>query len=501
MNLDDITQETLAQVKKAQTSGWTSGTGVLGIDLQSVVSLVPRFAPFRDHLARVGSPEGAKVTQWKALLNVTNQQPSIFTGFDNAGSLVVVNEQDVFSPYAPIAMAGQVTQDSVDIAKGYADAMALETMNVLNMLIVKEDQALACGAQAYALPTIGTGVASTGTAAHGVAGATTGGVITTGTAVHVKVAARSGMNYYNGGSGVASADFTATVGTTTSTNSVGAFVPAVKGAVAYDWFVGTSSSNHQYVTTTVTNTVLLTLQPATAAAALPTYELPDLSGTAPTTPPTADTSFSTNAFNSALATLAGDYGTSSIITPGTGTSSGATWTSMDGAQLTISGSSVVQLDSLNMAIWNNVKLSPTAYMMNAQQASDLSSLLLGTYLAPTFLQPDAGGRSNIAGGGYVGSYLNKAAGGIVVRIEVHPGVPPGTIIARTDSVPFPGSNIGNVWEVRTLRDFAQYPYGIPRLPSSGPSGPREEFEIRSIETLVNRAPVAQGWISNIQAAE
>ena len=329
MNLDDITQETLAQVKKAQTSGWTTGTGVLGIDLQSVVSLVPRFAPFRDHLARVGSPEGAKVTQWKALLNVTNSQPSIFTGWDNAGSLVIVNEQDVFSPYAPIAMAGQVTQDSVDIAKGYADAMALETMNVLNMLIVKEDQALACGAQSFALPTIGTVTLSatgapSGGSAGGLVGATTGGSITNGTAVHVKCAARSGMNYYNGGSSAASADATVTVGTTTSTNSVAAFVPAVKGAVAYDWYVGTSNSNQQYVTTTVLNTVLFTAQPLTTGGSLPTNEMPDLSGTVPTTPPTADTSFSANAFNSALATLAGDYGTSSIITPGTGTSSGAT---------------------------------------------------------------------------------------------------------------------------------------------------------------------------------
>jgi hypothetical protein len=232
---------------------------------------------------------------------------------------------------------------------------------------------------------------------------------------------------------------------------------------------------------------------------LPTYELPDLSSVAPTTPPTADTSFSTLCFNSMLATILGDYGTSSIVTPGTATSSGATWTSLDGAALTVSGVSVAALDSLNMSIWNNVKLSPTAYMMNAQQASDMSSLILNTPQAVTFLQED--NRNNLLAGGYIGSYLNKAAGGKAVRFEVHPGVPPGTIIARTDSVPFPASNIGNVFEVRTNGDYAEFQYGVPRLPASGVSGPREEFEIRAIETLVNRAPVACGVISNIAASE
>src|SRR5487761_187161 len=115
MNLDEITRETLEAVKKAQTSGWTSGTGVTGIDLSGVVSLIPVYVPLREQLARKGSTDGAKFTQWKALLDVTDSQPSIFVGFDNAGALVIVDEQDVFSQYLPIAMAGQITQDAVDI--------------------------------------------------------------------------------------------------------------------------------------------------------------------------------------------------------------------------------------------------------------------------------------------------------------------------------------------------------------------------------------------------
>ena len=70
---------------------------------------------------------------------------------------------------------------------------------------------------------------------------------------------------------------------------------------------------------------------------------------------------------------------------------------------------------------------------------------------------------------------------------------PGTIVARCDQVPFPNSNISQVWAVRCQRDVYDYIYGSDR--ASG--GPRQDGEARSIETLVNRAPVAQGVITNI----
>jgi hypothetical protein len=493
MELDDRTQETLDLVQKALTNGWTTNSGLQGIDLTGVVSLIPVYTPLRKLLSRVGSPAGAEFTQWKALLNVTNSQPSIFTGYDTTGGLVATSLSNVSSPYVPIALDGQVTQDSIDIAKNYADPLAIETMNVLNMLMVLEERALGTGAQAFALPAITTPTATT---------ATTGGTLGTGVTIKCAVQARSGMNYFNGGSGVASTQGTVTTGSTTSTGTVTFSVPAVKGAVAYDWFVGASTANLYYATTTVASLTITKAIPTTNQS-LPSYELPDLFGTAPTAPSTADSSFSANAFNSLLATIVGDYNNSglSIVTPGTGTNSGAGWTDCGASPLTISGASVSQLDALNLSIYNSVKLSPTAYMMNAQQASDLSMLLLGTNLAPTYLQASAAGRDDVTGSAYVSTYINKAFNGAPIRIEVHPSVPPGTIIARTDSVPFPGSNIGNVFEVRTLRDYAQFEYGVTRSPATGPSGPRQEFTIRSVETLVNRAPVSCAVLANIAASE
>src|SRR4051812_24539281 len=95
IDLANITQETL-DVVKAATSGITTTSGLVGIDLTALVSLVPVNTPLRNSLGREGSPNGAKFTQWRALLNVTNAQPSPFVGFDNAANLVTVSEMDVF---------------------------------------------------------------------------------------------------------------------------------------------------------------------------------------------------------------------------------------------------------------------------------------------------------------------------------------------------------------------------------------------------------------------
>jgi hypothetical protein len=84
-----------------------------------------------------------------------------------------------------------------------------------------------------------------------------------------------------------------------------------------------------------------------------------------------------------------------------------------------------------------------------------------------------------------------------VPIEVHTSLPPGTIIARTDRVPFPQANISSVLEYRSLRDTAQFDYGISRIANTSGGGPRKEFEIRSVGSFIDRAPVAMGVLSNV----
>jgi hypothetical protein len=93
--------------------------------------------------------------------------------------------------------------------------------------------------------------------------------------------------------------------------------------------------------------------------------------------------------------------------------------------------------------------------------------------------------------------VNTPAGGITVPIEVHTSLPPGTIIARTDRVPFPQANMSNTLEVRTLRDTTQFDYATGRVAGVVGGGPRKEFEIRSVEAFVNRIPAAMAVLSNV----
>jgi hypothetical protein len=112
---------------------------------------------------------------------------------------------------------------------------------------------------------------------------------------------------------------------------------------------------------------------------------------------------------------------------------------------------------------------------------------------------DQDARTNLAGGGYISRYINRSAGGVPVAIEVHPHVAPGTIIVRTDRVPFPGSNIGTTFEVRCQYDTTRIDYASNYNPGVIGGGPRWDFEIRSMETLVNEAPSAQLIIQNVAA--
>jgi hypothetical protein len=67
-------------------------------------------------------------------------------------------------------------------------------------------------------------------------------------------------------------------------------------------------------------------------------------------------------------------------------------------------------------------------------------------------------------------------------------------------VPYPNSGIANTFEVRTLQDVMQFPYGAQLDATPGNNGgPREVWDQSSVETLVNRAPVTCGVLSNIQS--
>jgi hypothetical protein len=490
---DDISAETL-EIFKAVTSGITSATNILGVDLMDLIALVPVVTPWRDELPRTGADMGSDVAMWEALLNINNQQPKPSVAFDAAGRLAKNSLMKVTAPYHPMAMGYTVTRDSQARAKGYADAKARAIFSAISQWKIGEDK-MAYGAQSFALqqpvaPTLGDVL--------------TGGSFAASATVRVGVAARTGSGYYycdgdelglgHGNSRGA----TATVVTSTvaaATHSVSASTTSVVGAVAYDWFYSPDGTTwFYYTTTTVPSTVITSA--ITAAQVPPSSVLPGLSTTVPTFNAAADNgSAGVSEFNGLLATNTGDYTTAGgpIVQHGAGLASGAVIQDAAGAQFTLSGGGVAQLDALNVAMYNSIQLGPQCYMVSAQESNSLGKLIMNSPGAVTFLtMDDPSGRAEVVAGGRVGAYVNRLTGERI-PIKLYPNIPPGTLTARRDTVPFPNSDVGKVFEMRCLDDMYDYVYGSDR--NSG--GPREDGETRAVETFINKAPVAQAVLQSL----
>ncbi|MGA5820818.1 hypothetical protein ACPC54_23495 [Kitasatospora sp. NPDC094028] len=496
--MQEISEETLGAVSaisKAQTTGITTGTGIVSYDLSPLVSLVPVVTPFRDIVTRTKSPDGNKYAVWRSILNATNQQPDPSVPFDYAAAEVVFSEQDFQAAYKGTGLAGMVTQDAYDLATGYDDPYATATFNVLNQVLIGDDRKL-FGAQSFPLAQ---------PAAPTLTQSSTGGTIGA-VQVYVGVAARTGSGYYYG-SGNSQGNSANTTFASGSTNSVTATVTAVRGAVCYDWFQSANGVTWYYYTTTTVNTVKMTKVISANQAFPSNIAAPDLTNvwkgaqnTAPTYNGSADNGSANAAdYDGFLASLSGDYnGVGQWVQPGTGTANPSVFSSLDGAGLTLSGGSIAEIENfLFLSLWQQVKTSPTAIMMNAAQAQEIANLILGNSSATTFLNTDSTGRISVTAGGRVGEIVNAPAGGVTVPIEVHVSVPPGMIVARTDRVPFPQANITSVLEYRALRDTTQFDYGINRVAGTAGGGPRREFEIKSMGAFINKAPVAMAVLSNV----
>jgi len=491
--MQNVSDETIAAIAKAQTSGIFESTGIWSYDLSSLVSLIPVVTPFRDIVAREKAPDGNPWAVWRALLNVNSNQLDPSMGIDFAANEATFDEQDFQARYASTGYAGLVTQDAFDFATGYADPYAIATFQTLNQVLIGDDRKQ-LGAQSFPLAAASAPSMTT---------ATTGGTIALNTTVYIGVAARTGSGFYYGSGNSQGNSNSTETGASTSTNTVTGTVTAIRGAVCYDWFQSANGTTWYYYTTTTVNAVTMT-KVITTNQALP--NIVDISqnwkGSAgvPTYNASADNgSANANDYDGFLASLSGDYSsTGQWVQPGTGTANPSQWTSLNGAALTLTGGTITEIEQdIFLPLWNSVKCSPTALMVNAAQAQEIANLILASGSATTFLNTDASGRVSVTAGGRIGEIVNAPAGGVTVPIEVHVSLPPGTIIGRTDRVPFPQANISNVLAQRCLRDTAQFDYGIARVAGTKGGGPRREFEIRSVSSFCNRAPVAMAVLSNV----
>lgn len=494
-----VTEDTF-QMIKAATSGITTTTGIAGIDLiRTLVSWVPVDTPFFNSTPRGPASMGATRAIFEALANVNTQQPTGGTKMNYASPLAKVESQWVYSPFAKVGIGGTVSQDALAQAEGYATVLAVDTLQTVNqVLIALEIHQL--NAQSFACPTVGTPTLTL----H-----SSGGTIATGKKVTVKVAVRSGVNWYRGGASVPGT--TAHVTTTAGTSSVTASVTAVKLAAGYDWYVKYTTGLFYYYTTTPVNTVTITKK-ITANANIPTtyaglYKAGQAGPNAATTATTSQTYWQ----NGLLASILGDFdhqptqaftatNGANLTTPGSGTSQGSYYQSLTGAALSVQGAGFAQIDTMNRKIYDKWQISPSRLLMGSQVITDFANAFLDNPQAVLWLRPDAAdGRLNGTMGGHVAQYGNKTVDGKTIELHLMPYLPPGKIVAVVDSLPFPGANVSSSLQVRTLYDFFRFDYGANRTLTSATGGPRYDFEVACNQAFVNRASVTMGVLDCIGA--
>ena len=496
-DLLQVTEETFSMLKSA-TAGIDTTTGVAGIDLLDLLSWVPCDVPFFESTAR-GQGKGATAVIYEAFVNLNASQPDGGVPDNEAAPVVNIQNQYVYSPYASVGAGGTVTWDAIAQGAGYADVLAADTLQAMIQQMINLDLHQLNG-QRFPLPA---------TPQPTLTAATTGGTIATGT-VYVKCAARSGMNWFRGGSSAASTE--ANVAVTGPTAAVTATVTAVKGASGYDWYVGSAASGEHYYTTTAVNTVTITAVPASANT-IPTglAGLFNAGGAGPTAVPTTDSSYTNYWQNGLTATILGDWSSqpdqalasgsvANYVTPGTGVSQGAYYHSLNGSPLTVSGAALQEIDDMNRSIYDTYQLTPTRMLMGSQVITDIANAVLDNPQAVTWLVPtDREGRASVVAGGHVGTYLNKTVNGKPIELWLMPRLAPGKIVSVVDQVPFPGANIDVALQARTQYDFFRFEYGANRQTGVSGGGPRQDFEIRTRQAFVNKVSPLCGVLDNIGA--
>ncbi|MCL4504110.1 MAG: hypothetical protein M1438_19985 [Deltaproteobacteria bacterium] len=249
---------------------------------------------------------------------------------------------------------------------------------------------------------------------------------------------------YGGGSAQVSvaADVT-TADDGNDTHSIKASVTPVKGAVAYAWFWGANGGDILLGAITNINSVLLT-NPMAAGA----QKVADL--------PASDNSKNLLIFDGLIAQIAAANSGAYVYAMPTGTPGAGTPLTADGA------GGIVEINNALKSFWDNYRLSPDVMYVNAQELGNITAKVIAGGAAPLFrfnvdAQKGAVADVTLTAGSVVGFYLNKytMGGGQLVKVMLHPNVPPGLIIFRCVQIPYALPNVQNILEVKTTRDYYQ----------------------------------------------
>ena len=500
-------QETLDLVKTARTNAnediaksfSQAGSAVSGLtayDLEAPArTIYPVLTPLRNRIPRV-SGKGGIQANWRAITGINTAAMSVGLAEGNRGGVVTTTTADYLAAYRGIGLDDYATFEADYAANGFDDVKARAVQGLLRSLMIGEEMMIVGGNTSVALGTTATPSLTPSTSGGSIATGTTYSVIcvalgpdaywsvagsnngSTGASFSALTATVPGSvsrtnadattTTYGGGAAQKSASATFTV-TSGSTGSVACTVTAKAGAAGYAWFLGAVGGERLVALTTINSAVLTALPAGTEQLA--------------SSLPSSDQSTNAYAFDGLLSQIYKSGSGAYVKALATGTAGTGTILTSNG------GGGITQLDDAFSAFYNLYRLSPTDIYVNAQEAKNISILVIKNGGAPLLrINRNEGVRDGIAAGDRVTSILNTITGD-EVRVNVHPNIAPGTIMFYCDNLPYKLSGVNNVVQIRARQDYYQIEWPLRSR--------KWEYGVYADEVLQNYFPPAFGAIYNI----
>lgn len=472
-------------------------TNLLYNDVSSVISFMYPYAELTPLIGRLPRrPAIGNSFGWKRITGINVNGVSSGVSEGNRGARIAIAEQDMVARFKTLGLESSVTFEARLGSQGLSpEALGISVQSALRSLRIDEEKLLINGNASMPLGTTPTPTVTAGTV--------TGQTGTFSGAAFIACVALSGMGYvnystyssttgfggipgrttkinadgssdtYGGGSATPSAISTVTP---TGSQCITATVTAVNGAMGYGWFVGsTNDPTAMYLAgITPSNQVILTAVPASTGQPLSTLYVsgsPADNSTNILVPDGIVPQLMGAILGGAPGTLmsTNPYLASGISLSGAGS---VVYTASAGnTGLNISGASIDEFDAIFKAAYDQYKIGFTRILMSgADMLGSFGAMLdtaAGSNIFRIVLDGDTTNRRIIAGQ-KVTSYMNKFYGN-TLDVEVHPYLPPGTIIFWSDRPPYELSNTPNLVEARVRQDYYQiqwpwktrrYEYGV-----------------------------------------
>lgn len=468
-----------------------SGSATSGLtfyDLEAGAKfLYPVLTPLRNMIPRV-SGKGGIQANWRAVTAVNTSGLRLGVSGGNRGGVMAISTKDYIAAYKGLGLEDSVTFEAQYAGMNFEDIRAIAAKTLLEATMLGEEAVLLGGNTSFAL----NGGAATTT--PNLADHTAGGALVFNTAYYVVCVALSfdavtngsvsatgvqgaitrtnadgSSDTFGGGAGKVSAEATITTANdASSAHSITAsLTAAIPGAAGYAWYLGTASTVEKIVAITANPTVLLTALPAAG-----------------------------NQLSSTLG--ANDNSTNNLVFDGLLTQafaagSGSYIGNVAGTLTADNAGGINEIETALKSMWDNYRLGPDTMWVNSQQALDISKKILagGSSGAQRFVFNSV--QDALNAGVMVRSYLNRysMAGGTSIDIKIHPNMPAGMILMTSKSLPYPISNVGNLFQVRTRQDYYQIEWPLRAR--------RYEYGVYADEVLQHYFPPSMAVLYNITA--